>query len=368
MTRAIRLGPCARAAGVALLSACSVEAGSGREAPPRLDAAILEAEPPGDGRDGDAEGEVDASAAAADLACAAPCDGTCTGGRCLVTLAQASSPVAVAVDLASAYFTSCSGAGGAGSVLRVPLTGGSPTTIASGAGCPVSLALGDVTLYVAGFDGSDITSVPLGGGTPTTLASGADRPVGVAADRASVYWTTSAGALMRVPLDGGAPVVLASGRQSATRPVLAGDDVYWGDPSGGAILGVPVSGGAPTIVVSAIMVTDLAIAGTDVVFADGYTLTRAPLGGGAPPTIIGTAGGSPLLAVAADDTSVYFASYSTLWKVPLGGGEAVVIASNQGAPSAIAVDATSVYWTNATNGPPQPDGGGGGQLMKLTPK
>ncbi len=82
---------------------------------------------------------------------------------------------------------------------------------------------------------------------------------------------------------------------------------------------------------------------------------------------LSTADGAPVVAVAVDDTSVYFTSYDAVWKVPRAGGDVTLLAQNQGGPDAIVVDATSVYWTNATSWPPPPDGEGG-QVMKLTPK
>jgi hypothetical protein len=276
-------------------------------------------------------------------------------------LAASASPIDIVVGGANAYVSSCPGDGGA--VVSVPLEGGVPQALASGPGCPV-LAFGAAGLFVGGLDGGEVASLPLDGSASTTLASGADRPIGVAVDEASVYWITSGGAVMKVPLSGGAPVELASGQTDVTGPAIDGASVYWA--SGGTIEKVPLDGGAVTTVTEVDEVGGLAVAGTHVYFADGYRLMMAPVGGGVA-TALSTAAGAPLFAVAADDASVYFTSYSTIWKVAQAGGVPAVLASNQGSPNALAVDATNLYWTDGTSWPPPLDGGGG-QIMKLTPK
>jgi len=149
-----------------------------------------------------------------------------------------------------------------------------------------------------------------------------------------------------------------------TAPAVDSSGITWA--SGGTIERAPLDGGSPMRVTSVDTATALALAGTDVYFAAGYVLMKAPLAGG-PATALCTAAGAPVDAVAVDDTNVYFTSYSVVYEVPRAGGAPTAIASNQGAPNALAVDATSVYWTDGTSWPPPP-GGGGGQVMKLAPK
>ena len=68
--------------------------------------------------------------------------------------------------------------------------------------------------------------VPLAGGSATTLALGC--PYDIVVDAASVYWTDSNNnAVMSVPLDGGVATTLASGQTRpstlrSTRPVSTG--------------------------------------------------------------------------------------------------------------------------------------------------
>jgi hypothetical protein len=352
------------AAGALCLAACSngseTHRGSSEAGTGGVEAATL-----GNAAEGSTEGDVGSLDAGSDASpCPVSCHGTCMEGRCLVTLAETSWPTDIAVDGTSVYFTSCPDGGG-GFALSVPLDGGSSMALASGQGCPVSLALGDTSLFLAGIESGTIMKVPRGGGTLTALASGADAPIGVASDGANVIWTTMGGNVMKVPIVGGFPTALSSGQKGLTRPVVDAAFAYWGAPNAGTIQKVPLDGGPPTTVTSGLeTVTALAIARTDVYFADGYSLAKAPLGGG-PATGVGLPTGAPVGAVAVDDANVYFTSWGSIWKIAFAGDQPTRIATDQGEPNAIAVDATSVYWTNAVDGP---SGACCGHVLKLTPK
>jgi hypothetical protein len=357
--RSWRSGARAVAVAATYLAGCSSEGASKNSAMDATAEGGPQGEDAGAAEAGGAEPDEDA-------ACAAPCDGQCIGGRCLVTLASIPSPVDIVVDTANAYVSSCATDDG-GMVLSVPLAGGTPRALAAGPGCPV-LALAGTTLYLAGLHGGDVASLPSGGGPLTTLVSGADAgagtPVGIAVDATSVYWTTTGGAVMKAPRGGGSATSLASGQTGVTAPAVDASGVYWG--TGETINKAPLDGGPTTVVTTAGAVTALAIAGNDVYFAAGYLLMKAPLGGG-PSTGVSAADGAPLFAVAIDDANAYFTSPSVVYEVPLEGGNAAVLASNQGGPNALALNATGVYWTDGTSWPPAP-GSGGGQVVKLTPK
>jgi hypothetical protein len=76
-----------------------------------------------------------------------------------------------------------------GTVMKVPLGGGTPAPIASGQVSPRHIAVDSTSAYWT--TSTTVMKVPLGGGTLTTLASGQTNPQAIAVDSTSVYWTTA---------------------------------------------------------------------------------------------------------------------------------------------------------------------------------
>jgi cysteine-rich repeat protein/uncharacterized repeat protein (TIGR03803 family) len=150
------------------------------------------------------------------------------GGGTATTLASGQpAPCGVAIDAANVYWLNNTNSGSTGTVMKVPIGGGSPITLASGQSMPVALAVDVTSVYWINSDGT-VMKAPVGGGTPTTLASGQSSPNGIAIDTASVYWTNSGdGTVMKVPLGGGTPMTLASGQSSAGSIVVDATSVYW---------------------------------------------------------------------------------------------------------------------------------------------
>jgi hypothetical protein len=292
-------------------------------------------------------------------ACGRACAGTCTGGRCLLTLADKQSNVGcLAVDslhvywataqlpsvgiinrssLAGGAFSSISmsspapwpcsmvvddmfaywASGSLGVVQRARVRGGVAQTLSSGMGAEF-LAIGDQSLYFAGQFAYP-TKLALSGGVAARLTNSRGA-AGMAIDRQNLYWTMREGASTRgdvrqVSLDGGAVSTLA---QSEGMPQgIAADDqsVYWANNQSGEIRKLSHSSGVIITLV-----------------AGEFT-----------PTVL-----------AIDDTSVYWSALGGLRKVAKSGGAAVTLAATRAFD--IKLDPTSVYWTD------------GSAVFKLTPK
>ena len=116
-----------------------------------------------------------------------------------------------------------------GSVMKVPLGGGTATTLATGAPGSNGIAVDAMNVYwtvaSANDGGGSVMSVPIGGGSPTLLAS-ASTPTSLAVDSTSAYWIdTGTSRIMKVALDGGAPTVLAG--ENGNDLAIDSTSVYW---------------------------------------------------------------------------------------------------------------------------------------------
>jgi hypothetical protein len=295
--------------------------------------------------------------------CGSGCGGICTSGGCLETLVSDPVypypiPYAIAVDGTNAYFTTEIG----GTVSKVPLGGGTPTTLATGQTEPFGIAVDATNVYWTAFGDGTVMKVPLSGGTPTVLASGQSEPFGITIDSANAYWTNYGdGTVMKVPLTGGAPTVLASGQSEPLHIAVDGTRAYWTDYSGGTVMAVPLAGGAAVALATGQdHPQGIAVDAVSVywdTFHDG-TVMSAPLGGGAP--VVLATGQSQPSSLVIDGANVYWtnAGNGTVAEVPIGGGDPLTDVAGQDEPYGLAVDGTSLYWTTESSG----------TVMKLSPK
>ena len=268
------------------------------------------------------------------------------GGTPTIIATNQDFPWAIAVDDSNVYWTnydngygpSAGGSTTSGTVMKVPLTGGTPVTLAQGLQNPWGIALDATNVYFSNAGGGTIKSVPIAGGNVTVLASGLLQPEGIAVQNGVVYWVNYAGTTVNnnfyvesVATTGGTPKVLSS--------------------STDAFEGFGLAVNATSIFLS----TEQGAVGAA---TDG--LLSMPLAGSSAPTVLASAEVTPF-AIALDATNVYWTSNyvnnGMVSSMPLAGGTPTRLATNLTNPTGIAVDATGVYYTAA----------GGGRVWRLTP-
>lgn len=167
-------------------------------------------------------------------------------GGSLVTLATGQlTPMNVVTDGTNVYWTAQSG-----SVMQVSVSGGAPIVLASGQASPWGVATDGTNVYftnsgassqlnnegsliLAGPKGTgsvgtgSVMAVPVGGGTVVTLVSGLTEPAGIATDGTSVFWDDFAdGSVNQVSIAGGSPTTLASNLGHPGAMATDGTNVY----------------------------------------------------------------------------------------------------------------------------------------------
>ena len=278
------------------------------------------------------------------------------------------------------------GSNSTGNVFSIPVSGGSPTVVASfnatgsnGGGAGTGLTLSGDTLYgVSGGGGPSndgvVFSVPVSGGSPTAIASfsgsNGAAPYGSLTLSGNVlYGTTSSGGangdgtVFSLPLSGGSPTVLASfnganGQWPAQSLTLIGNTLFgttqWGGADGdGTVFSLPLSGGIPTVLASfngsngAFPSSGLTLIGNTLygtTFNGGSnndgTVFAMPVSGGGPTVLASfnvNSCSSPSGNLAIIGNNIYGTTqnngeygYGTVFSVPVSGGTPTVLASFNG--------------------------------------
>jgi hypothetical protein len=303
--------------------------------------------------------------------------GSCeAGGGPVVTLACGQSrPGAIAVDATNVYWANYgthSGDGMDGSIMRVPIGGGTQIALATAQNGPVAIVVRGTSVYWVNCahpspginSGCTIMKAPVSGGATTVLARNQTDVRNLAVDATGVYWGSGeycanpacvsfqSGAIRTVTIDGGTPVDLGP----AGDPVAIALDsasVYWTEPSQGLIRKMPLGGGAQTTLFSGAGTWSIAVDATRAYWLAPESLMTIPIDGGSPAAIAcwPAAGAVASLseAMTLDATSVYWtrATDGALMRTRINGagsGESTIVTAAQSADH-IVVDDTNVYWT-----------------------
>jgi uncharacterized repeat protein (TIGR03803 family) len=288
----------------------------------------------------------------------------------------------LSADRSTLYgMTSAGGADNDGVIFSIPVTGGTPTVLASFNGTDGASAYGSLTLSADGstlygvtsLGGADWTdaanpgfgtifSIPVTGGTPTTLYSfnGTDTysPQGSLALSGSTLYgmfgggdADGDGVIVSIPVTGGTPTVLASfNGTDGSSPVggltLSGSTLYGMTSAGGTddygvIFSIPVTGGTPT--------TLLSFNGTDGFSPEGsLTLSGSTLYG------MANRGGAGGKEGGGGD--------GVIFSIPVAGGTPTVLASFNGIDGqwpygSLTLEGSTLYgMTNDGGTAPGPDG------------
>jgi sugar lactone lactonase YvrE len=279
-------------------------------------------------------------------------------GFCMLVLANNQGNAAsTQIDSANVYWVQEA----TGAVMKVPINGGTPQTIAVGGGGVSFITIDGASVYFANQYNGEVMKAPLDGdgGQTVTLSSvgtGAS-PAGVAVDAVNLYWTNlNGGTIDAVPIGGGSTTTLASGITFPLLLTLDSQNVYvtCGD---GTILSIPKAGGdggIGNVIVSGQGgdgISGIAVDSQHVYWSNNAVdggIFMAPLGGGSPTQLVGSQNQAGSIAV--DTANVYWVTSlnpgGIVAMAPLTGGTPVTLATGQTQANGIVVNSTDVFWSD----------------------
>jgi len=227
--------------------------------------------------------------------------------------------------------------GDIGFVIKVPLAGGTPTTLASDQPYPMSILVVGNDVYWASMNSNHpgLFSVPTSGGDRVSYAND-QATFFLTADANNVYWGRLAEvpAVNKMPLGGGPITQLATSDSRHLPGGIAVDAqyVYW--------LSAEFDDFADSRVPYHTMIMKVPISGGDVMTLADIAAPNAN-------------SGRLYSNIAVDATSVYWrmvndptAGTTSVWKVPVAGGTPVRLAQTN-AMTPIVIDSSYIYWGEA---------------------
>jgi hypothetical protein len=300
---------------------------------------------------------------AADEGDGAPPECPMSDGGFVTVASDAGSPYGIAVGPTYLFWTELGG-----NISRMSLADCSVTVIASMQDYPTGITLAGSNVYWSNSsDGSNtgsIVTMPQSGGTLTTLATNLNSPGDLTNDGTYLYFMPNSNdylaVVSKLALTGGTVSSLGTGDYGEDI-VTTGGWVYWTDYFAESIFAVPAAGGPVATIASGLITPEgIASDGVNVYWTednngDAGTVMSAPIppsDGGPSKTLVG--GFDDPYGITTDGAHVYFGtvvgSPKSLWKVPIGGGSVTTLVAGPTGVNRITIDSKSVYWTDVFGG------------------
>ncbi|MCU0691153.1 MAG: hypothetical protein MUF54_07125 [Polyangiaceae bacterium] len=160
------------------------------------------------------------------------------------------------------------GEGTGSAIMRVAKTGGVPEQL-SAERYATALAVDSTHIYYTDGELGEVRRLPLDGGTPTTIADGQGNPANIAMDDSYVAWTSSVmGTISSYAKLSGAVSVLALNQLSPSGVAVLDGVVYWANEGDGYVSKVPAAGGAVQVLRQARRPAAIAVVDSTVFFTD----------------------------------------------------------------------------------------------------
>ncbi|OIQ99461.1 hypothetical protein GALL_183980 [mine drainage metagenome] len=301
------------------------------------------------------------------------------GGTASTLVSGIDAPSALSTDTSNVYWTEL------WRIADAPITGGLPTTLASGISSDMArIAADQVNIYI--LDGDLVKKLPINGGTVEKLSAAHGGSIGdlsvinqdIVTDGVNVYWTVgSVGPtppiVQKIVVGGGSPATLSTDTSIVNpqdcywRVAVDTQNVYWSTgsssfPVGCSIKKVPIAGGSTTTIVDAAYLRDFTVDGTNIYFSEFSTsiptLKKISVNGGSTSTVASNV--TPWV-LANDNANVYWIDPtqtlpSGIGEISKSGGTATflvqkILETNPSlAAEAIIAGASGVYWTEAVGG------------------
>jgi hypothetical protein len=235
-----------------------------------------------------------------------------------------------------------------------------PIELARGPAGATGIALDDRNVYWSSYDGNAILKVPKTGGNPTTLAqaaNGVQSPLGVFVEGGYVYWVNTVlfyGSIMRCPVlgCGASPETVVYNLDEPVDLTVDATRVYIALANGFQIASAPKvfpdggADGGTRLYATASKPRQLVLDGDHIVWIDDGSgeVQRIAIDGGDYRSL--GANGLDGRGVTVDSTTAYWVSLAgnVSRRSKDGGGSVTALAVGEGNPLDIVVDQTSAYW------------------------